>query len=515
MYGEKGYRFATAAVHRPGRRPQREEGGLHGRRGGPRPHLRHRVRGQHGVQRRPPALDDEQHQGDRLHLAHRQEGPLRPGEAPGGPRQGPRPLPRRGLQEHRHRRPQDRGQGARRPPAEPRSDQKRRMFITIPLEEGERWKFGQVSIEGNKVYPTQILLGRSSDKTGGWLRSKVVDDGDQGDRGRLPQHRLHLRPRRAGARRARGPGRRRGHPRHRGGAVQGRPHRVPGQRAHPATRCCAASCGSTRGGLVNVDGDPQQRHQGQPARLLQAQRGEPGRHRHRQPRRSRSTCSSRGRSRTAPSCSSAAAGASSTASSASSRSAPRTSSAAASRSASRSRPAALRNYYDLSYSIPWFRDRPQSLGIRAYKQNFDYSLNSTRTSYIRDSKGAVLTYGRNFRLFQSASISYNLSKYNDKTADRPDGSPARRRPDRRRAERARRRTDRQLVAPAGLRLRQPGQPLRAVQRPADLARRSSTRAASWAATTTSSGPRSSYSIFQPVTRLPGPDDLRLQRRGAG
>jgi outer membrane protein assembly factor BamA len=34
---------------------------------------------------------------------------------------------------------------------------------------------------------------------------------------------------------------------------------------------------------------------------------------------------------------------------------------------------------------------------------------------IRDSKGAVLTYGRNFKLFQSASISYNRSNYNDKT----------------------------------------------------------------------------------------------------
>ena len=30
--------------------------------------------------------------------------------------------------------------------------QKRRMFLTIPIEEGERWKFGEVSIEGNKVY---------------------------------------------------------------------------------------------------------------------------------------------------------------------------------------------------------------------------------------------------------------------------------------------------------------------------------------------------------------------------
>ena len=64
----------------------------------------------------------------------------------------------------------------------------------------------------------------------------------------------------------------------------------------------------------------------------------------------------------------------------------------------------LRKYYDLSYSIPWFLDKPQSLGIRAYAENYDYSLFSDQDRYIRDSKGVVLTYGRNFRLFQSASI---------------------------------------------------------------------------------------------------------------
>ena len=41
-----------------------------------------------------------------------QEGHLRSGEAPGGPRQGPRPLPRPGLQERGHRRSQGRGAGA-------------------------------------------------------------------------------------------------------------------------------------------------------------------------------------------------------------------------------------------------------------------------------------------------------------------------------------------------------------------------------------------------------------------
>src|SRR5436309_623686 len=56
-------------------------------------------------------------------------------------------------------------------------DQNRRMFITIPIEEGERWKFGQVTLEGNQIYPNPILMRAFEHKTGGWLRSKVVDDG--------------------------------------------------------------------------------------------------------------------------------------------------------------------------------------------------------------------------------------------------------------------------------------------------------------------------------------------------
>ncbi len=75
----------------------------------------------------------------------------------------------------------------------------------------------------------------------------------------------------------------------------------------------------------------------------------------------------------------------------------------------------VRNYFDLSYYIPWFLDKPQSIGIRAFNQNYDYGLLSSEERFLRDSKGAVLTYGRNFKLFQSASISFNRSNYRDQT----------------------------------------------------------------------------------------------------
>jgi len=74
-----------------------------------------------------------------------------------------------------------------------------------------------------------------------------------------------------------------------------------------------------------------------------------------------------------------------------------------------------RKLYDLSYSIPWFRDRPQSLGLRVYRQDIDYSL-LTDQQFTRNSHGAVITYGRQLGLFDQLVLSYNLSKYIDKEA---------------------------------------------------------------------------------------------------
>jgi outer membrane protein insertion porin family len=72
-----------------------------------------------------------------------------------------------------------------------------------------------------------------------------------------------------------------------------------------------------------------------------------------------------------------------------------------------------RDFFDLSYYVPWFLDRPQSIGIRAFNQDLNYNLYDATQNLVRSSRGAIVTYGRNFRLFQSASISYNLSRYED------------------------------------------------------------------------------------------------------
>jgi len=62
------------------------------------------------------------------------------------------------------------------PKAKP-DNQKRRLVITIPVEEGNRWKFGDVSIEGNKIFPAKPLLSVFKYRPGSWLSSETVSDG--------------------------------------------------------------------------------------------------------------------------------------------------------------------------------------------------------------------------------------------------------------------------------------------------------------------------------------------------
>src|SRR5436190_4457857 len=54
---------------------------------------------------------------------------------------------------------------------------KRRLFLTVPVEEGVRFKFGDISIEGNKKYTDDQLLRAFRRHSGGWLRSKIVIEG--------------------------------------------------------------------------------------------------------------------------------------------------------------------------------------------------------------------------------------------------------------------------------------------------------------------------------------------------
>ncbi|HEX9944986.1 MAG TPA: outer membrane protein assembly factor BamA [Thermoanaerobaculia bacterium] len=299
------------------------------------------------------------------------------------------------------------------PGAAETKDQKRRMFITVPIEEGERWKFGQVSIEGNQIYTDQQLLRAFQHKTGGWLRSKVVDDSVKAindlyhntgyifarvepelveREGRVADVVVHVRE-----------------------GEQFKVGRIEFQgNDRTKDKVLRRELRLYEGGLVNItairnsvlkvnqlgyfklneedpveiDTDTEKKKvnlvfKGEEADRTELQFGGGwseldgffGQF-------AINTKNFLGRGEQV--------GVS-------------------------LQTGKLRDYFDLSYYVPWFLDRPQSIGIRAFDQSFEYGLLSSQERYMRDSKGGVLTYGRNFRLFQSASISYNNSRYHDET----------------------------------------------------------------------------------------------------
>jgi outer membrane protein insertion porin family len=293
------------------------------------------------------------------------------------------------------------------------ADQKRRMFITIPLEEGERWKFGQVSIEGNQIYKDQALLRAFENKTHGWLRSKVIDDAVKAisdlyhNTGYIfanVQPELVEKPDRVadlvihitegeqfkvgriefqGNDRTKDKVLRRELRVYEGGLVN-----ITAIRNSVTKVNQLGYFKLTEENPVDIDTDSEKKKvnllfKGQESDRTELQFGggwseldgffgQFG----------ISTKNFLGRGEQV--------GVS-------------------------VQTGKLRDYFDLSYSVPWFLDKPQSVGVRAYKENYDYTLDTNQDRYLRNSTGAVFTYGRNFKLFQSASISYNLSKYDDET----------------------------------------------------------------------------------------------------
>ncbi|MDX1632291.1 MAG: outer membrane protein assembly factor BamA, partial [Thermoanaerobaculia bacterium] len=62
-------------------------------------------------------------------------------------------------------------------PDAPPAKQKRRLFITIPIDEGERFRYGEVTIRGNEVFSDEVLLRAFSKPRGKWLKASAVDEG--------------------------------------------------------------------------------------------------------------------------------------------------------------------------------------------------------------------------------------------------------------------------------------------------------------------------------------------------
>lgn len=65
----------------------------------------------------------------------------------------------------------------RKPNAELLEDRKRQLALVMPIEEGPRWKLGEIEIEGAEVLPEGLLIRMFKEPQGGWLRSDVIAEG--------------------------------------------------------------------------------------------------------------------------------------------------------------------------------------------------------------------------------------------------------------------------------------------------------------------------------------------------
>jgi outer membrane protein insertion porin family len=303
-------------------------------------------------------------------------------------------------------------------PDAPVEREKRRLFLTVPVEEGERWRFGEITIEGNEVYSDQALLRVFRNKPGTWLRSNLIDEGiesinnlynntgymfarvdtelverdenvadivvrvDEGDQFKVGRIEFQGNTRTKDK-------------------VLRRELRVQ--------EGFVMNVGALRNSVYKInqlgyfkldEEDPVQIDVDSEAKKVNLEfEGEESDRTELQfgggwsgfdgffGQFSIRTQNFLGRGE----------------------------SIQASFQSSK-----YRTLFDLGYYIPWFLDRPQTIGVRAFSSELDYGIFGDE-DFIRRQRGASLTYGRSFRLFQSAAVSYTFAKYKDRQTFLIDG----------------------------------------------------------------------------------------------
>jgi len=87
------------------------------------------------------------------------------------------------------------------------------------------------------------------------------------------------------------------------------------------------------------------------------------------------------------------------------------------------------DFFNLGYFVPWFLDRPQTIGLQVFSQGLDYDFLGSTEEYLQETEGGTLTYGRSLGLFQSMSIAYTAARQKEEGTFRfldDEGNPARR-----------------------------------------------------------------------------------------
>ena len=300
---------------------------------------------------------------------------------------------------------------ALRPDAPDPDEQKRRIFLTVPIEEGERWRFGEITIEGNETYTDQALLRVFRNKPGTWLRTNLIDEGvesitelynntgymfariepelieregqvadvlikvDEGDQytvGRI-EFEGNTRTRDKVLRRELR-------------VQEGLLMNVGALRSsvYKVNQLGYFKLDEEDPVQVDVDQDDKEVNltfAGEEADRTELQFGGGwsefdgffGQF-------SIRTQNFLGRGE---------------------------------RVQASFQSGRFRTLFDLGYFVPWFLDRPQTVGIRVFKSELDYGDLTGFQDLTQDSEGVSLTYGRNLRLFQSLSVTYTLARYED------------------------------------------------------------------------------------------------------
>lgn len=305
---------------------------------------------------------------------------------------------------------------AKNPNADTAKGQKRRLFLTIPIEEGERWKFGEITLEGNKVYSDQALLRVFKHQDGGWLRQKIVDDGIKSISDLY--HNTGYIYARVEPELVEKPGQVADVVVHINESDQFKVGRIEFQgNDRTMDKVLRRELRVFEGGVVSVGGIRNSVLKVNQLGYFKLNEEDPVEI---QPDVEKKEVDLVFKGDESDRTELQFGGGWSELDGFFGQFAVNTKNflGRGEQVGVSFQTGRYRDLFDLSYYVPWFLDRPQTIGLRGFKQDLDYRLGEdvTSTQQIRNSTGGVLTYGRNFRLFQSASISYNLSTYEDRVS---------------------------------------------------------------------------------------------------
>ncbi|HEX5761019.1 MAG TPA: outer membrane protein assembly factor BamA [Thermoanaerobaculia bacterium] len=289
---------------------------------------------------------------------------------------------------------------------------KRRMFITVPIEEGERWKFGEISIEGNEIYTDQALLRAFEQRPGSWLRAKAIDDGvkavtetyhNTGYIFARIEPELVEKP----------------------GNVADLVVRIrEGEQFHVGRiefegndrtmdKVLRRELRLIEGGVMNIGAVRNSIYKINQLGYFELDKEEPVEFdQNTEAKKVHLLFKGTEKERTELQFG----GGWSELDGFFGQFAINTKNflGRGEQVGVAFQSGRFRNYFDLSYYVPWFLDRPQSIGIRAFDQELDFRV-AAQQEFRRKSTGGVLTYGRQLGLFQQGSVSYNRSVLEDET----------------------------------------------------------------------------------------------------